>query len=372
MLRLRQLGKDLVTDDAQGYGSVVQAGDNEITVAGRTLKRVTLDKPAPASDSFRRLIGEYGWDHDKLYVFEKDGKLSTLIEWFEFDTLEQKSDASFAFPRSGLYDGEQAIFNFAPSGEPASVKVSGVVFERRPLGAGKDGVFRIQPQKPIAELRKEALAAKPPAETGDFLQSDLVELTGIDPTIKLDVRYAGANNFLSTPLYTQARAFMQRPAAEAVARINRKLREKGYGLVIHDAYRPWYVTKMFWDATPQEGRIFVANPAEGSRHNRGCAVDLSLYDLATGQEIEMTGVYDEMSQRSYAYYPGGTSLQRWHRDLLRHAMESDGFTVYPWEWWHFDFNDWRRYPIGNETFEQLSGKKPAAALHHPQPNQAAN
>ena len=101
------------------------------------------------------------------------------------------------------------------------------------------------------------------------------------------------------------------------------------GLLIHDAYRPWYVTKIFWDATPDDKKIFVADPSQGSRHNRGCAVDLSIYELATGKPIEMTGVYDEMSERSYPGYPGGTSLQRWHRELLRRIMENEGFQSIP-------------------------------------------
>src|SRR5206468_9130592 len=101
----------------------------------------------------------------------------------------------------------------------------------------------------------------------------------------------------------------------------------------------------------------VADPKEGSRHNRGCAVDLSLYDLVTGKPVEMVGVYDEMSERSYAGYPGGTSLQRWHRELLREAMEQEGFQVYPFEWWHFDYKDWRQYPILNLAFEEIAPKK---------------
>ena len=142
----------------------------------------------------------------------------------------------------------------------------------------------------------------------------------------------------------------------------------GFGLLIHDAYRPWYVTKIFWEVTPQDKRIFVANPSEGSRHNRGCAVDLSLYDLDTGKPIEMVGVYDEMSERSYPEYPGGTSLQRWHRELLRQVMEDEGFDVYAFEWWHFDYEDWRKYPILNITFEQLSAKSvPAAVWNKPIP-----
>ncbi len=225
-----------------------------------------------------------------------------------------------------------------------------------------NGIFRIVPQRPVAELTKEALADHPPVEKGDFLAPDLVELTSLDPTIKLDIRYASTDNFLSTPVYSQARAFLQRPAAEAVVRANRKLKPMGYGLIIHDAYRPWYVTKVFWDATPDDKKKFVADPKEGSRHNRGCAVDLSLYDLKTGKEVEMPGVYDEMSERSYPSYTGGTPEQRERRDLLRRMMESEGFTVYEFEWWHFDYKDWQKYPIMNVRFEdipQSGAAKPA-------------
>ena len=155
------------------------------------------------------------------------------------------------------------------------------------------------------------------------------------------------------PVYTQARAFLQRPAAEALVRAHRVLEAAGYGLLIHDGYRPWYVTRIFWDATPPAQHEFVADPAAGSRHNRGCAVDLTLYDLRTGAPVEMPGGYDEFSRRSDPDYPGGTSRQRWHRDLLRRALEAEGFTVYPAEWWHFDYRDWRSYRIGNRRFEEL-------------------
>jgi D-alanyl-D-alanine dipeptidase len=213
--------------------------------------------------------------------------------------------------------------------------------------------------KPVEELRAAALAAAPPAEEGDFAPNDLVELTALDPTIKLDVRYATTRNFLSTPVYTQARSFLQRPAAEALARAHRALKAQGYGLLIHDGYRPWYVTKMFWDGTPESGHVFVADPSQGSRHNRGGAVDLTMYELATGKPVVMTGGYDEMSDRSYPDYPGGTSRQRWLRETLRRAMEAQGFTVFEAEWWHFDWKDWRRYRIANERFEDLRPSAPA-------------
>ena len=200
-------------------------------------------------------------------------------------------------------------------------------------------------------------AAQPPHEEGTFRQPELVELIKLDPTIKLDIRYATANNFLGRPVYTQARAFLQRPAAEALVRAHRALRQQGYGLVIHDGYRPWSVTKVFWDATPEDKKIFVADPAKGSRHNRGCAVDLSLYDLKTGKTVEMPSGYDEMSERSHITYAGGSSEARARREVLRAAMEREGFAVYEPEWWHYDYKDWSSYPILNISFSEI-GKAP--------------
>jgi zinc D-Ala-D-Ala dipeptidase len=207
--------------------------------------------------------------------------------------------------------------------------------------------------RPLAELQKEALAAQPPKEIGDFRRPDLVELITLDPTIKLDIRYATTNNFLSTPMYSQARAFLQRPAAEALVRVSATLRANGYGLMVYDGYRPWYVTEMFWEATPNDKKIFVADPRNGSRHNRGCAVDLTLYDLKTGTAVKMPSGYDEMSERAYADYTGGSPEERERRANLRAAMEKEGFTVYPQEWWHFDYKDWKYYSILNVRFEDL-------------------
>ena len=198
----------------------------------------------------------------------------------------------------------------------------------------------------------------PPKERGTFRKADLVELVKLDPTIHLDVRYATPNNFTGQPVYRQARAFLQRDAAEALVRVNRALHEKGWGIVVFDGYRPWSVTKHFWEITPKDKRErgFVANPAKGSKHNRGAAVDLSMYELSSGKEADMPSGYDEFSDRAFADYPGGTSRQRWLRDLLRKAMENEGFSVYDEEWWHFDYKDWKKYPIGIKTFEELGAK----------------
>ena len=359
--RLRLLAGDtLVVDDALDFGQRVIVRDDAVVLGESAYPRVSTAAvgaiPNEPSQSHRGLIGEYGWDYNTLYIYEQAGQLRALIEWFFDYPLTQVSQDVYAFPRHGLYIGERLIFTRDGSGRATRVTAAEVVFPRRRIPGEDAAVFRIKPLKPIAALRREALAATPPNESGNFRPSDLVELVSLDPSLKLDIRYATRDNFLSVPVYSQARAFLQRPAAEALVRAHRALAAKGYGLLVHDGYRPWYVTKIFWEATPVASRIFVADPSQGSRHNRGCAVDLTLYELATGKPVIMPGGYDEMSDRSYPMYPGGTSRQRALRELLREAMENEGFRVYDAEWWHFDYKDWRQYRIGNETFERLGAR----------------
>ncbi|HEV2883941.1 MAG TPA: M15 family metallopeptidase [Pyrinomonadaceae bacterium] len=193
----------------------------------------------------------------------------------------------------------------------------------------------------------------PPVETGTFRKPDLVELTKLDPTIKLDIRYATKNNFLGKKVYKQARAFLQRPAAEALVRVNQSLRKQGYGLVVYDGYRPWSVTKKFWDATAEDKKIFVADPSKGSRHNRGSAVDLSMFDLRTGATVKMPSEYDEMTERAHINYECADVEAKRLRELLRAAMTAEGFAVYEPEWWHYDYKDWKEYPILNVEFGKL-------------------
>jgi D-alanyl-D-alanine dipeptidase len=313
----------------------------------------TTPKPRPAPIQWRALIGEYVGDSETVIILESDGKLCALFARTELASLKQLTSDSFQFDGS-TRKGERVVFSRDARGTVTQLTIGQLTYKRKPLGP-EEGAnqLRIQPLRPVPTLIKEALTAQPPNETGNFLPAELVELKKLDPTIKLEIRYATTNNLFGTAFYSQARAFLQRPAAEAVVRINRKLKAAGYGLLVHDGYRPWYVTKVFWDATPDDKKLFVADPAKGSRHNRGCAVDLSLYDLKTGKPVEMVSTYDETTDRAYPNYPGGTSLQRWHRDLLRAAMEAEGFTVYEAEWWHFDYKDWQRYRIGNLPFEQI-------------------
>jgi D-alanyl-D-alanine dipeptidase len=317
---------------------------------------------------WKQLVGMYKYGTDTFTILEKKEHLIWRYEENEWALNEASNGSFYIFEQHGLeadilpkrdesgsvsqilVDSRRSVSN----GSLIARLEGKNTYLRVDAGTNASHFYHVAPAQPVAELREKALQLSPPLESGPFRKPDLVELVTIDPLIHLDIRYASEKNFLSTPVYTQARAFMQRTAAEALVRVLHKLQPLGYGLLIHDAYRPWYVTKIFWDATPSEGKIFVADPQKGSKHNRGCAVDLTLYDLATGQPIEMPGLYDEMSPRSFPNFPGGTSLQRWHRDLLRRAMESEGFTVNEDEWWHFDYKDWNQYGILNVPFEKLA------------------
>jgi D-alanyl-D-alanine dipeptidase len=293
-----------------------------------------------------RAIGQYGDKAAPLTLFEKDGALF----------VDGAGLSSARLTRAGA--GRYAI---AGGGELAlakgAVRLNGRTLAFHDFGAESQAATRRNVHADPVALRRRALAATPPVETDPHLPDDLVDLTSFDPRIRLDIRYAGANNFMGIPLYERAAAFLQRPAAMALGRAQKALAAKGYGLMIHDAYRPWFVTWMFWEATPPEDHVFVADPAKGSRHNRGCAVDLTLYDLKTGKVVEMPSRYDEASTRSYSAFVGGTTRQRALRDLLREAMVAEGFEIYPEEWWHFDYRDWRRYGIGTKTFTELLARR---------------
>ena len=227
------------------------------------------------------LLGVYGRESAQFLIRERSGELELL---YKAENQEDQEFASYcSYPLRKGADGSYELLLFGPAQQTqakvrffydAAQRVTGVLLGEKRYGkqsfAQEEGkTFRIQPQLPLAGLRQKALQAKMPVEEGAFLKPDLVELKNMDASLQLDIRYATDNNFMGMPLYEEGRAFLQRPAAEALVRVNQALKKYGYGLIIYDAYRPWYVTKMFWDATPEAQKVFVADPAKGSRHNRG-------------------------------------------------------------------------------------------------------
>jgi len=181
--------------------------------------------------------------------------------------------------------------------------------------------------------------------------NELVEIKKAIPSIKLDIRYATRNNFMQQVMYKQARAFARKPVVESLKKIQKELAKKGYGLKIFDGYRPYTITVAFYQKASDKN--FVANPAKGSKHNRGCAIDLTLIDLKTGKELEMPTPYDSFSAAAAAKYEAVSAEAKKNRDYLIAVMGKYHLKVLDNEWWHYDFTGWQQYNLMDIPFERL-------------------
>jgi D-alanyl-D-alanine dipeptidase len=179
----------------------------------------------------------------------------------------------------------------------------------------------------------------------------LVEIKKYIPGIVLDVRYATTNNFMHRKMYRQAKAFARLPVVMALKDVEADLKTRGLGLKIYDAYRPYSVTVKFYKETPDTN--FVADPRKGSKHNRGCAIDLSLINLKTGKELDMPTGFDSFSRKAGANYANLPKQEIANRELLKSVMQTHGFKVIATEWWHYDFNGWANYPLLDIPFSAI-------------------
>ncbi|MEE3718879.1 D-alanyl-D-alanine dipeptidase [Tumidithrix elongata RA019] len=198
------------------------------------------------------------------------------------------------------------------------------------------------------EVKPTAISAKPSGDPEPMLEripsspAQLVDLQAIDPRIRLDIRYATTNNFLKQKVYPVSRCLLRWAAAEKLIKAQTELAKQGLGLKVYDCYRPLSVQKQMWQVLPDDR--YVANPANGSRHNRASAVDLTLVDR-TGKELEMPSGFDDFSQRSHLGYQGGSQAAQKNRRLLVDTMQRHGFLPIQTEWWHFDVKGWQDFPI---------------------------
>ncbi len=181
--------------------------------------------------------------------------------------------------------------------------------------------------------------------------NDFVELVSISPKILLDIRYATSRNFTGRPVYTSPRCFLRRKTADRLHRVQLLLENQGYGLKVYDGYRPLAAQKIFWSLVPDAR--YVADPAEGSCHNRGASVDLTLVDAA-GRDLPMPTEFDDFSERASHAYQKGPKKALFYRDFLKKTMMAQGFIPYENEWWHYDDPDWESYPIVDVRIEDLA------------------
>ncbi|HNY10561.1 MAG TPA: M15 family metallopeptidase [Candidatus Wallbacteria bacterium] len=315
--------------------------------------------PAQAPAFVVPLLGRYENIRDTketFLIFEDAGALKMLYRE-KYYPLTKKDDLNYFFV-DGCRDAGNSVKFIEPIEKGRfHCMLNGILYRLITYG-GDGGVYKIKPLRPIDELKKAAFSAKPPREQELTLECELFDLRGIGGNLKFDIRYATKNNFMGECFYETPGAYMQKPAAYALLYVAKSLARHGLAMIVYDAYRPWYVTKMFYDATPDEQKNFVADPSKGSRHNRGTAVDVGLYNIGTGELIDMGSGYDEFSERALPGFAGSTSNARWHRKILEYYMNKAGFTVFDDEWWHFDYRlDAVKYPIQNITFELIETKK---------------
>lgn len=178
----------------------------------------------------------------------------------------------------------------------------------------------------------------------------LVELKTVNKNIPLDIRYATTNNFTHRAVYEEARCFLQHPAAEALNAVQQDLQKQCLSLKMYDCYRPLSVQKKFWALVPDDR--YVADPAKGSRHNRGMAVDLTVVDR-NGREIAMPTPYDDFTERAHRDFMNLPAEQLRNRALLEKAMAAHGFEPFPTEWWHFNYKGWEKYPVLDLDFSRI-------------------
>jgi D-alanyl-D-alanine dipeptidase len=312
--------------------------------------------PSPCPPDWLGLLGVYGASDNILLILERDGALEAGVSGGHFYPLERLEPDRFQFPNVGRLAASSVVFTRDASGKGMALRLDQSLLPRDPTYDG--AVPRVKLARPVEELVREAQAASPPKEPPPSLPSDLVDVATLDPSIRVDLRYASDDNPIGEELLKTSRALLQRPAAEALVRAHRALAGRGYGLVVRDAYHPWWVSKLVWEASPPEVRRFLGDPVDGSGYNRGTTVDIGLYRLADKQILDLPSRYGEMSLRAYLDFPGGTSEQRWYRDLLQQAMEETaGLSSLATQWWRYDLPEGRKYPILNLTPDDLGNLK---------------
>jgi zinc D-Ala-D-Ala dipeptidase len=180
---------------------------------------------------------------------------------------------------------------------------------------------------------------------------ELIDLEKFVPELVMDIRYATTNNFTGEQIYNFPKAYARKPVAEALKKIQAELKPMGLGIKMFDAYRPYKATVKFYEV--YKDTTYVASPYKGSRHNRGCALDLTLIDLKTGKELPMPTEYDSFKKEAWPSTPVEDPTIRKNRTTLITVMEKHGFRVNGSEWWHYDFIGYKAYEVLDIDFEEL-------------------
>ncbi len=323
--------------------------------------------PSDTPKDVKYILGFYYGNGENILIRENNSRLELLYRYSRADkcfdkanifTLEKNHFDSYAMVEAGPINSAEVNVDFErdADGYGITCKIGGHRYSRYYLGTG-DGenakLFRFPVNEKWEEMKVQAESSSVPSLLMQGNQAELVNLTGL-AGIKIDSRYAGTNNCFGQPLYSKTDLYLDSKAAAALQAVAADLAAYGFGILVWDAYRPWSVSKMAHLALPDNKKYMLENPDEkGSTHNTGLAVDVSLYELETGKPLAMISDFDEPSMRQYSSYPGGTSRQRYLRDLLRETMEKHGFSGIEMEWWHFEFKGIKEYAHLNIPLKDL-------------------
>lgn len=322
--------------------------------------------PDDAPKDIKYILGFYYGNGENILIRENNGRLELLYRTAQEDRsfaaanlypLSKVHFDSYTLQESGPMSNTEAGVRFErdTDGYGISCRVGGNTYSRYFLGTTQGErakPFRLEERSPEdwTKLREEAAKAAVPAALVAGEQAQLVDAASV-AGVKVNSVYAGSDNLFGAPLYTTPKLFVAKDAAAALGRVQQRLAAYGYGLVLWDAYRPWSVSKLANLALPEGKKDMLEDPeTKGSTHNTGNAVDVGLYSLESGEELDMGCGFDEPSLRQYASYAGGTSRERYLRSLLREEMELQGFKGIEMEWWHFEYGDCSKFAhlnVGN-------------------------
>ncbi len=326
----------------------------------------TFAQPKELAPDVLALLGFYQTQGYNFIIRENNGELELLY---------YVRDGDYAFSKANIFQMQKerydeytiiatnpreysnkltAKFERDKNGKAITCIIDKIRYTRAFFPNENNNPFTIKLVKPLSELSAQALLAPEPKQNDKLLSAELVDIAKLNSTIKIALPYAAANNPFGQPLYEQNKAVLDKNAALALIDAHSKLKDFGYGIVVLDSYRPWYLTKAAFDALPEGQKHLLDNPQIGSKHNTALAVDVTLYDLATGQTLDMISGFDEPSLQAYSKFQGSTTQKRQLRDLLVLFMQNAGFTTVTHEWWHFDYKNIDNYRLLNKKIAQVN------------------
>ena len=269
-----------------------------------------------------------------VYLSDKENKDFSMGNVFP---LKKVRFDSYTLNEEGPVLSAEAPVHFERDAEGNGIvcKIGGKRFARNFFPGEGNKILRIEVNGDYQSLKDAAPKAVMPAKLQQGQVARLVRIRSAVPNVKFDLRYTGADNIFGVPLYEATEAYGSEETAAALKKAADKLAAQGYGLIVWEGYRPWYVSKLASDLLPKDKKSMMPGPDRGEDRNTGRTVDVSLYDLASGNAIKMISDFDEVSVRQFPGFAGGTERQRNLRDMLAAVMKGCGFTQGKEEWWHF-------------------------------------